>query len=308
MERYNNGMATIEPVRPGEVTAALELALARTPLEHRSARVQHCLHLVHTGVLAPGGVWVARQGGAIVGVQVCVPVAGATCLFWLPMGEEADALVAAGLRWCRANRCKLAQALVGAADWPLVEPLIRAGFHHVTQMHTMQHDLADVRDEPVSLLRYEAYRPSLAAVFADTLQRTYGGTLDCPELNGKRTIDEILAGHRGQGKFHPECWWLVSEADRPVGVVLMTEMPDGLTWELMYLGLVPEARRHGHGRAMTLHALHWLREQPATHLTLSVDHRNRPARQLYQSLGFVETDCQEVLLFFFDGDRDVSQA
>jgi mycothiol synthase len=79
----------------------------------------------------------------------------------------------------------------------------------------------------------------------------------------------------------------------------MTEMPDGLTWELMYLGLVPEARRRGYGRALTLHALRWLREQPATQMTLCVDARNLPARQLYQSLGFVETDRQEVLLYIW---------
>lgn len=292
-------MTTIEPVQPGDLSAALELALARTPVADRPARVQHCLYLLQTGVLEAGGIWSARRGTVIVGVQICVPVAGASCLFWLPMGEAADALIAAGLRWCRANHCKVAQALVGAVDLPLAEPLLRQGFRHVTQMFTLQHDLADVPDEPASDLRYEAYRPSLAAAFAETLEHTYEGTLDCPELNGKRTIGEILVGHRGQGKFHPECWWLVSEGDLPVGVVLMTEMPDGLTWELMYLGLIPAARRHGHGRAMTLHALHWLREQPATQMTLSVDGRNLPARRLYQSLGFVETDCQEVLLYFF---------
>jgi mycothiol synthase len=292
-------MTTIASVPPGEWSDVLELALARTPPEHRPARVRHCVQLLQTGVLDPDGIWSTRRGGAIVGVQVCVPVAGASCLFWLPMGEGADALVAAGLRWCRVKRCKLAQALVGAADLPLAEPLNRQGFRHVTQMFTLRHDLADVPVQPAPGLRYEAYCPSLLTAFADTLERTYDGTLDCPELNGKRTIDEILAGHRGQGKFHPECWWLVSDADRPVGVILMTEMPDGLTWELMYLGLVPEARRRGHGRAMTLHALHWLREQPATHLTLSVDGRNLPARRLYQTLGFIETDCQEVLLYFF---------
>jgi ribosomal protein S18 acetylase RimI-like enzyme len=225
---------------------------------------------------------------------------GAACLFWLPTAENADALIETALLWCRANGCMIAQALIAHEHLALAEPLLRHGFHHIAPMYIMQHDLRDVPDEPPSPLGYHAFQPSLAAAFARTLEQTYVGTLDCPELNGKRTMDEILAGHRGQGKFHPECWWLVSEGDRPVGVVLMTEMPDGLTWELMYLGLIPEARRRGHGRAMTQHALNWLRQQPATHMTLSVDGRNGPARRLYQSLGFVEAECHEVLLYFFD--------
>jgi mycothiol synthase len=292
-------MTTIEPAQPDDWTAALELALARTPAEQRPARVRHCLHLLEAGELDPRGIWIARHDQEIVGVQVCVPLGGAVCLFWLPSGadRDADALVQAGLAWCRSNRCKFAQAAVAAADWPRARSLLQQGFRHVTRMHLLRHDLGDLLDEPAGL-RYEAYRPSLADTFAATLERTYEGTLDCPELNGKRTIAEILAGHRGQGTFHPECWWLVKDGAGPIGVLLLTEMSDGLTWDLMYLGVVPEARRRGHGRAMALHGLHSLCDQPVTHLTLSVDGRNGPARQLYEALGFIEMETNEVLLYF----------
>ena len=294
-------MTTIEPLQPGDWTAALEFALARTPAEQRPARVQHCVHLLETGVLDARGVWIARRDRPIVGVQVCVPFAGATCLFWLPIAEErsADALVQAGLRWCQSIGCKLAQAAVAAAELPLAAALLRHGFRHTARMHLLRHDLRDLAGAAPSPLRYETYRPSLFAEFAATLERTYEGTLDCPELNGRRTIDEIIAGHRGQGKFHPECWWLAYHQADPVGGVMVTELPDGLTWDLMYLGVVPEFRQHGHGRTMALRALGWLRDQPVTQLTLSVDGRNLPARRLYQSLGFTEMESTEALLYFF---------
>ena len=104
--------------------------------------------------------------------------------------------------------------------------------------------------QPIQRLRFEAFRPSIAADFAATLERTYEGTLDCPELNGRRSIDEIVAGHRGQGRFDPQFWWLAYVGELPVGLILLDELPDAVTWELAYLGIVPQFRRHGFGRAM----------------------------------------------------------
>jgi len=75
-------------------------------------------------------------------------------------------------------------------------------------------------------------------------------------------------------------------------------MPDGVTWELAYLGIVPQRRRLGLGRALTLHALHALSDQPATRMLLCVDERNAPARKLYQSLGFTDLEWSEALLHF----------
>jgi mycothiol synthase len=297
-------MTLIEPLRPDDWTAALDKALVRVPLSERPARVRHCLHLLKTGVLDPRGVWVARIGNDIVGVQVCAPLPGAACLFWLPAADDAsaDRLVQAGLDWARSIGCKLAQAMANPNERPFTEPLLRCGFRSITRMHQLEHGLTVLPAETPAPLRYECYRPSLLPLFAATLERTYDGTLDCPELNGKRTIDEILAGHRGQGAFHPEFWWLAFDGATPVGVVILVEMPDGATWELAYLGIVPEYRRRGLGRAMTLHALHALSAQLATRVLLAVDERNLPALRLYQALGFVELESNEVLLYFFTGD------
>jgi mycothiol synthase len=294
-------MTCIEPLRPDDRTAALQQALARVPAAQRDARVRHCLQLLEIGVLDPRGVWIARRGDRIVGVQVCAPLAGSTCLFWLPAGDDdcIDSLVQTGLDWALSIGCKLAQALAHPDELHFTKPLVRCGFRPITRMHQLGHDLVDVAEETPAPLHYESYRPSLRALFAATLERTYEGTLDCPELNGKRTIDEILAGHRGQGTFHPEFWWLAYDGAAPVGVVMLVEVPGGTTWELAYLGIVPEFRGRRLGRAMSLHVLQALRAQPATRVLLAVDERNDPALRLYQSLGFVEFECNEVLLYFF---------
>jgi GNAT superfamily N-acetyltransferase len=294
-------MTTIEPLRPADWTAALERALERLPAGQRAARLQHCLQLLQDGTLDPRGIFVARDEHGFRGVQVCVPLAGSACLFWLPVSDAdcVDGIVQAALAWCASTGCKIAHAAPGPDELVFAEPLLRNGFQLTTRLLQLAHDLNDLQVEAPTPWRCEAYRPSLHSALAATLERTYEGTLDCPELNGKRGIDEIIAGHRGQGKFHPEFWWLVHEDATPIGVVILVEMPDGLTWELAYLGIVPEYRRRGIARALTLRALHALRAQAATRVLLGVDARNAPALALYQSLGFVETDFNYALLYFW---------
>jgi GNAT superfamily N-acetyltransferase len=291
----------IEPLRPDDWMAAMQRIAAALPPEQRSTRWRHGLHLLQTGVIDPRGVWVARRGSDIAGVQVCTLLAGSACLFWLTAADDdcADALVEAGLQWARSAGCKFAQALAGDDELPGAERLLRHGFRAITRLHQFRHDLAPLSDQPPPVLRCESYRPSLHAVFAATLERTYEGTLDCPELNGKRTIDEIIAGHRGQGRFNPDFWWLAYDAATPIGVVLLVGMPDETTWELAYLGIVPECRRRGLGRALTVHAMQMLRSSGARAMLLAVDARNEPALRLYQSLGFRETERNHVLLCFW---------
>jgi mycothiol synthase len=291
----------IEPVRPDDLPQALECALVHVPAEQRAARVQLCLDLVNSGVLDPRNVWVARLGSDIAAVQVCVSLTGSSCLFWLPSTQDpiADDLVRAALEHLRNQGCKVAQHFAKIEDHAWTAPLRRQGFQAVTRLHQMAHSLTDLPPVPPTTLRHETYRPVLAEQFAATLERTYVGTLDCPELNGIRTTDEVIAGHMAQGAFHPECWWLALEGEVPVGVTMLVEMPDAMTWELAYFGLIPEARGRGLGRAMILHAMHALLAHPTIALMLAVDARNDPARRLYQSLGFLDIEMQEVLLYLW---------
>ena len=279
----------------------MELALSRLLTTERGGRVRECLGALEGGALDPQTIWVARDGPALVAVQVCVRLAGAACLFWLPAGagDACAAVVRAGLDACRGTGFKLAHALARADEREFAAPLLHAGFRRMTALHQWQHTLTDLPTQVPSPLRFECYRPALAAEFAAVIERTYEATLDCPELNGVRSIDEIMDGHRGQGKFDPAFWWLAYDGARPVGVVLLVEMPDGCTWELAYLGLIPEYRGRRLARVLVTHALHTLSMQPATRLVLAVDERNEPARRLYQSLGFVEIEANEVFLFVF---------
>jgi mycothiol synthase len=297
----------ITAARPDEWSAAFELALAQVPEAERPARVLNALTLLSAGEIDPQGVIVARTPTGLAGVQVCLPLAGKSGLFWLPQvlaawreSDLGERLVRAGVAWVRQRGAKLAQAILPPNDVARAGPLLRSGFRHITRLQYLRHHLVDLAPLPVvPALRIQPWAGNLEAVFQETLLHTYDGTLDCPELNGVRTIDEIIAGHRAQGIWRPERWWLASVDDMPAGVALLTELFDQGGWDLSYVGVVPQLRRRGLGQALTVHALHAAHEAGALQLMVAVDERNAAARRMYQSLGFEPTECREVFLMVF---------
>jgi ribosomal protein S18 acetylase RimI-like enzyme len=211
-----------------------------------------------------------------------------------------DVLVRAALARCRRAGGKLAQAIVPTQDAGRAAPLVRQGFARVTRLGYLEHNLRDLPPETQQpeAVRFESFSPANEAQFRQALQRSYAGTLDCPELNGVRTIDEVLGGYRGKGPFRPERWWLVVADGQPAGVVLLTDLPEGPAWDLSYVGIVPEQRRRGLGRCATGRVLHAAHSAGVAAVLLAVDMRNEPARRLYRSLGFVETAERDVYLNF----------
>jgi mycothiol synthase len=298
--------AVPEPARTEDWGAALRLIFQYLPGQERANRCANALRLLQRGELDPQGVFIIRGPAGLCGALICLPVPGRSALLWPPgvvedrRTELEDALLRHACAWLRQRGVKLAQTLLAPEETFLAEPLLRNGFAAVTRLWYMRHDLnfpLACLNVP-SRLNYQTFADN--ALFQRTLLRTYEGTLDCPEVNGVRSIDEVLQGHRAQGAFDPERWWLVREGERPVGVLMMTEMPESGDWEVAYMGVAPEARRRGFGREILLHALCEARAAAVPAVTLSVDARNQPAWDLYRSLGFEPYDQRVVYLAIFD--------
>lgn len=290
----------IDTARAHEWQAALELALQHVDEPARRTRVLNALALLGSGEIVADGIWVARRGSIVDGAQVCIPLPGATGLLWPPQCRHADpnvydALVRAGVDWLISQGVKLVQALLPAEELRFAGPLLRQGFRHITRLVYMQHDLLNLAAAS-KLLRWQTYAEAERQTFLDTLMITYDGTLDCPELNGVRSVDEVITGYRLQNRHDPQQWWLAWEGERPVGVVITDQLPDSDAWELSYLGLAPDARGRGLGSELVLHALRSASAAASHQLRVAVDERNYPALQLYQRLGFVRTDYREVFL------------
>ena len=294
-----------QPARTEELAPALRLVFQGLPDGERDGRVANALHLLERGELDPAGFFVLRGRDRPLAALVCVPVPGASALVWPPASvaderrkEREDLLVRHVRGWLQGRGVKLAQALLAPEEAHLAAPLVRNGFAHVTDLWYLRHDLqlpghwlsAPARLELVT------FADADAADFQRALARTYEDSRDCPEVNGVRTLEEVLRGHQAQGLYDPERWWLAQADGRAAAVLLLTEMPETGDWEVAYVGVVPEARRRGIGRELMLHALVEARAAGVARLTLSVDARNQPAWALYRGLGFEPYDRRAVFL------------
>lgn len=296
---------TIAPAARDEQTETLHLVFRHLSAKERPTRVANALALLQNGELDPAGLLAARGPRGLVGALVCMTAPGASSLLWPPQvvpgspdaADIEDALVRQASDWLRQRGARLAQTLLPADEVHLAAPLLRNGFVHVTCLWYMRHDLelsAALLATP-ERLTYCPYSRDPAR-FQETLPRTYMNSRDCPEVTGVRTVEEIVAGHQAQGVHAAARWWLALAADHPIGVLLLTEMPEWNGWDISYVGVVPEARRHGWGHELIRKAIVETRLTEATQLTLSVDARNQPAWRLYRRLGFEAYDQREVYL------------
>lgn len=294
---------TIEVARKTDRAAAFRVAFQHLPAEEQHARVEHALDLVQTNEIDPAGVLVARRGNTVVGSVVCMPTPGAGSLVWPPQVAASaadrtdieDRLLDQALRWLRSQGAKLAQAMLGTAEVHLGSSLARNGFPHITTLYYLRvgPDVHLPATDPAVTFVPFAQDPK---TFGDVLMASYEDTADCPELSGARTIDEVLEGHRAQGIFEPQHWWLARRDGMAVGVLILTRMPEWDSLDVAYVGVVAPARRRGLGRQLMAHAAAEARALKVPQLTLSVDRRNTPAYELYTSMGFTLFDQREVFL------------
>lgn len=275
---------TITAVEPPELAAAL--ALLSGPDEDAG----HAFRLAARGELDANDVLVARRDGAIVGAVFASRVPGGVAIVWPPRAVDGDPAVEDELANAALKHvagAKVAQAFLPPEEAGRGAPLLRAGFRHVTRVWEMTAGRIPVeRSTSVSRLtavRYPDYDPS---TFHSTLVHAHDDSLDCPELHGVLSPDEMLAGYRDSAP-DPSGWWLALADNRPAGVLLLHGE------QLTFLGVVPEWRGRGIGRRLLDLAL-----KRADGLTLIVDVRNTPAIRLYQSVGLEIVGAREVFLYF----------
>src|SRR5262245_46009148 len=271
--------------QPTEYVAALQLLFQHLPGDDALARIrvgQRLLDEPHARLL------VARGDGAIVGAALAQVLPGATGVLWPPCAAAGvaqpqrveDVLLHEAIGWLRRGGARLAQAVLAREDAHLGAPLLRGGFIRPTTLLYLERVPVALPDSGGG--EFESYAKTDAAAFHDTLMRSHQGTLDFPELDGLRSFPEILQGYQATG-YDPANWWLRRDASHTAGVLILSMMPEK-EWELSYVGVAPEARRRGHGRALVRKAIAAAHSAGAETLTVTVDARNKPAIDLYQNL------------------------
>jgi mycothiol synthase len=136
-----------------------------------------------------------------------------------------------------------------------------------------------------SELHWETYSPQTHALFAAAIQASYRQSLDCPGLTGMRHIEDVIDGHKATGEFDPRLWRVLCKGTEPMGVLLLSRIVGTDALELVYLGLVPEARGRGWGDLAMQEAMHSVVRENRRRLSLAVDKINTPALKLYGRYG-----------------------
>jgi mycothiol synthase len=298
---------SVGPARADERADAFRLYFQQADAQERQGRVDRGLELIASGEVAADGVIVCRAGAELVGVMVGLALPGAAALTWPPQASAGpqrvaieDRLVEFTIAWLRQRGCKFAQTLLAPEDTGPAEPLQRRGFKLITTLLYLQRDLKpDGPDLAPARLSCRAYTAGDAAPFQTTLLRSYRSALDCPELNEVRTADEVIAGYKAVPGCQLDRWWLACHEGRPAGVLIVGELLGLPAWELLYVGLVPEARGKGLGTELTRKAMREALAAGAKRMTLTVDVRNEPALRMYAALGFEEFDRRAVYLNVF---------
>ena len=309
------------PCPPEARIAALEVLYRRVPDALRYRLIAEVLNEATRGEIDLSGLWVAcDRTGRVIGALLTQPLAGKAAAVWAPEVRPSwrrpslsAALLHAALADLKARGFRLAQAVLDeSAGLQAARDLTKGGLPRVTDLLYLERETAvplpSRGSEPSQCIsrdcsfsdyqfEWQPFGASLEAEFRTVLQDTYVGSLDMPELEGARALDDIMEGHRAAGRFNAELWCLGHIRGKPsaASVLLMAEVPGRDVWEVVYLGLTPAARGHGLGRVVLQHALE-LARQHVSRLELAVDCRNIPATRLYHSTGFVVRDRRAVHL------------
>ena len=144
------------------------------------------------------------------------------------------------------------------------------------------------------------------ADFLSVIKLTYEGTLDCPSLEAFRTVSQTLAGYRSSSAFAPSLWFTISDRDneQALGVVVLAahgaqpsnrqRVASASAIELVYMGLIPDARGHGLGDEVLQQIENITKQCDAKRLILAVDRENVYAKNRYKQFGMKTMLCESV--------------
>ena len=193
----------------------------------------------------------------------------------------------------RDHRARFVQLFSDQPQSPLDSVLKANGFFVLTQLVYARRPVTPGETVPplpseIELVHYsEDLRDDLLSLLAES----YEGSLDCPELNGIRSMDDIYESHRGEQPFDPERWKLVRSKGKWIGCLLLSAVESDRVIEISYVALLPAARGKGLGRVLTREAIRYAALKGYDALVLAVDARNTPAPRHVRRRGIHSLGC-----------------
>ncbi len=294
-------MIEVSRVSAREQETALAILFRDLDDASRQQHISDLLEQASIGQLPLDGLLLAKSDGRPVGCGLYLIERDQTAFVWPPAVDAenclsvdpeniADAILQRICREVDAADAWIGQCILEGDKTVDQQRLIRNGFGYLTDLVFMQRQLTEQlpASSVESLTAIEYQSDTNRNQFIQLLQRTFQGTLDCPELRDRRSAADMLDGFdasRPKGRAH---WKLYQSESQQWGIVLINERPEDKTWEIIYMGVVPEARGKKLGREMLLASLDGLSDRECDSIMLAVDCRNHYAIDTYDEIGFEE--------------------
>jgi mycothiol synthase len=291
---------------------AVALVLSEIAPSQRHEIAGGLLEAKESGAAAAEALYVALRDGRLRGAVWGQRQPGNTAVLWPPrimVGEQPQfslQLAEAVVRDLDRAGIGMTQALLPSQDSELVPVISAAGFSHLADLIYLscEAELFPIRPPACDPLQFVAVNPIERSRLIDVVEQTYEGTLDCAGLNNLRRMEEVIDGYQQTGVFRAENWLIAvdnpstgsGQVGRDVGVLLLADHPRARHWELMYMGLVPQARGHGWGQQIVRQAQWLARGAGVERIVLAVDAVNRPALAMYERAGFAAWDRRSVFV------------
>jgi ribosomal protein S18 acetylase RimI-like enzyme len=133
-----------------------------------------------------------------------------------------------------------------------------------------------------------AWEESLLGIHAEVKSRCFEHEIDSLLFENLRDLPgciRLMNDICRRSGFRPEATWLVTREGVGVGTV-QGVLGLGGAGAIQNLGVVPEERGKGLGKALLLKSLHAFRDRGMMRATLEVTAQNKAAVQLYRQVGF----------------------
>jgi mycothiol synthase len=296
---------TLRLAMPDEIEPAMRIILSAPGPGADARSIQEFIAFARERGIHFEGLHVADRDGKLVSAILPVISPGRTMLMLCPAGGHSKntdtatgELIDPVCLASAAQGVHLAQTLVDPQDPALEKIFTDHDFAKMAELHYLQ--VQPPADAPFPTLPADlawlAYSAETHALFGQAILDSYQNSLDCPGLNGRRHIDDIIAGHQASGNFDPSLWFLLRENQKTLGVLLLSQSLRSDAVELIYVGLSPEARGRKLGELLMRQALASTAAQKQPRLCLAVDSQNTPALKLYYRHGMHRIGSKLALL------------
>lgn len=265
---------------------------ARAALEEFQRRVSLFPHTPHPLEIRNGGRRLAGAYVMLLGARVAA-VAGVRAI-------DNHTMLAVGLleqliRQVKAHGVIQIQAILDGTDSVANDIVELAGFKPLAELQQLVLSLSKTSETTFasdpklpSGKRWQLARDIRRKDLTDLISETFVDTLDCPALNGLRSVEDVLDGFLDGQRLEDQMnWWLLEAENKYLGCVFVNQLPIGAT-ELAYMGLSRSVRGRGYGKLLLDKGIQSARMIGSEMMVAAVDTDNWPAVRLYLQTGFQE--------------------